>query len=301
MFDVPILLVIYNKVVETHDLFQIIKKIKPAKLYVAADGAAHGDRIDYVNCIRSRAVIMPEWDCDAKFLFKEEHLGKAEMILQAGNWFFKNEPEGIILFDDTVPNLDFFHYCKELLDKYRENKQIVHINGSNLNRKKIKNEGKSYYFSAYPLSWGFATWADRWKGFDLKMTLLDGENINKMMSPYITSTKEKLYWLRRYNILRKHKLDIWEYQYIYYKWYQKGLSITPNYNLVTNTGLKNRKRKIRKLMRETKNILPLTHPNEIVQSKASDQYAFKHIFNKAFIKMFSDWFNEYLLGKEKKL
>ncbi|MDR2979275.1 MAG: hypothetical protein LBV02_02370 [Bacteroidales bacterium] len=300
MFDVPILLVLYNKVEDTHNLFQIIKNVKPTKLYVAADGARHGDRIDYVTCIRSRAVIMPEWPCETHFLFKEEHLGKAEMITQGINWFFKNESEGIILFEDTMPNRDFFEYSKELLEKYRNDKRIVHINGSNLHRKNAKNEA-SYYFSAYPLSWGFATWADRWKGFDLKMTLLDGENFNKMVSPYTNSGKEKLYWLRRYNILRKHKLDIWEYQYIYYKWYQKGLSITPSYNLVTNIGLKNKKRKIRKLMRETKNILPLVHPKEVVQSKEADRYAFKRIFNKAFIRMFSDWFNEYLLGKEKKL
>ncbi|MDL2308667.1 hypothetical protein LJC53_03675 [Bacteroidales bacterium OttesenSCG-928-C03] len=300
MFDIPILLVLYNKVEDTHNLFQVLKQLKPAKLYVAGDGAVHGDRIDYVNCIRSRAVIMPEWACEKKEFFKEEHLGKSEMITQAITWFFKNEPEGIILFDDTIPNMDFFYYCKELLGKYREDKRIVHINGSNLQRKNAKNDG-SYYFSAYPLSWGFATWADRWKGFDLQMTLLEGENINKMMSGYISSPKEKLYWLRRYNILRRHKLDIWEYQYIFYKWYQKGLSITPSCNLVTNVGLKNRKRKIRKLMRETKSIMPLSHPKEVVQSKGADQYAFKHIFNKAFIKMFSDWFNEYLLGKEKKL
>lgn len=300
MFNVPILLVIYNKIEDTHNLFQIIKEIKPSKLYIAADGALNNDRYDYVNCLRTRCVIMPEWPCEIHELFKEEHLGKAKMIYQAISWFFIHEPEGIVLFDDTIPNLDFFYYSEELLERYRDNKRVVHISGSNLQRRNGKNN-TSYYFSAYPLLWGFATWADRWKGFDLQMTLLDGKNFSKMASEFISRPQEKMYWLRRYNILRKHQLDIWEYQYIYHMWYQHGLSITPHVNLVTNVGLRDRKRKLRKLMKRTQNIMPLVHSKEIVQNKEADHYSFKHIYNKAFIKMFADWFNEYLLRKGKKI
>ena len=300
MFKVPILLVLYNKIEDTHNLFQVIKQIKPSKLYVAGDGALHGDRLDYVHCIRTRSVIMPEWNCEKKEFFKEEHLGKSQMIFQAISWFFSHEPEGIVLFDDTIPNLDFFYYCEELLEKYRDRKDILHISGSNLRRKNEKKD-HSYYFSAYPLLWGFATWSDRWQGFDLQMSALEGENFNKMISKYVSSPMEKMYWLRRYNVLRKHNLDIWEYQYIYYLWYKGGLSITPYNNLVTNVGLKNKKRKIRKLMRQTQEIRPIEHPIEVTQNIGADKYSFKHIYNKVFIKMFSDWFNEYLLGKEKKL
>lgn len=300
MFKTPILLVLYNRVEETHNLFQIIKTLQPEKLYVAADGAIHNDSIDYTKCIRARAVIMPEWKCEKKEYFKEEHLGKSNMVLKAISWFFSQEPEGIVLFDDTMPNLDFFYYCEELLEKYREDKRVFHISGTNF-QKKPKKSDVSYYFSAYPAIWGFATWANRWEGFDLQMSALGGINFNRMISEYITGTPEKLYWIRRYNILRKHSLDIWEYQYIYYMWFQKGLSITPQVNLIKNVGLRNMKRKIRKLMRNTQNIMPIKHPEEIEQNRELDKISFRRIYNKAFIKMFSDWFGEYLLGKEKKI
>lgn len=300
MFRVPVLVVVHDKVEYAHNLFQILKKIKPIKLYVAADGAAGKDNVSYTNCLRSRAVFLPEWECELQELYKEEHLGKAQMIYQALTWFFSHEPEGIVLFDDTLPNQDFFYYCEQLLERYRDNKKIVHISGTNFLKKRDKDKN-SYYFSAYPGLWGFATWADRVSGFNLEMTLLEGENFSKMISDYFQKHTEKLYWLRRYYILKKYKLDIWEYQYIYHTWFLRGLSITPQVNLVTNIGLKDRKRKIRKLMRNAQNIMPLVHPEEIVQNIEMDKYSFKHVYNKAFIKMFADWFNEHLLRKGKKI
>lgn len=300
MFQVPVLLVLYNRVVDTHNLFQIIKALKPSHLYVAADGAIHNDRLDYVKCIKTRAVIMPEWECEVHEFFKEEHYGKSKMIYQSINWFFSNVEEGIVLFDDTLPNMDFFYYCEELLLKYRNEYKISHIGGTNF-QKRFQRGNASYYFSAYSTTWGFATWRDRWENFDLKMTELEDVDFSKIVSQYVDKPKEKNYWTRRFNILRKFDLDIWEYQYNYHIWYNHGLSISPNVNLVTNVGLKNRKRKIRKLIRQAEKIIPLTHPDVIVQNKEADRYAFKHVYNRIFIQMFADWFNEYLLGKKKKI
>lgn len=300
MFKVPILIVLYNEVEDAHNLFQILRKVQPEKIYIAGDGAKHNNRIDYVYCVKTRAVILPEWKCEVKEFFKEEHLGKAKMITAAMNWFFQQEKEGIVLFAGTMPHLDFFPYCEELLNKYREDKRISHISGSKLNRKNGKATA-SYYFSAYPLLWGFATWADRWQGYDLKLCEWENENFNEAMNRYVSSGEEKNHWLKRFNILRIHDLDVWEYQYIYHVWHQHGLSITPFHNLTTNVGLQNKPRKIRKLMRETKGILPLTHPIDIVQNKEADQYSFKRIYKRAFLRMFADLFNEYLLGKEKKI
>jgi len=300
MFNVPILLVLYNKVENTHNFFETIKKIKPAKLYVAGDGAMYNDRLDYAECLKTRSVIMPEWQCECHYLYKEEHLGKGKMVYQAISWFFTYEPEGIILFDDTLPSHDFFRYCEELLEKYRDNPKIVHISGTNFHKKREKSKN-SYYFSAYPGFWGFATWANRWKGFDLELSQLEGENFSKLMVDYFNKRTEKLYWLRRYYMLKKYKLNIWENQYMYHLWYIGGLSITPNANLITNIGLKDKKRKIRRLMRNTQSILPLAHPETILQNKKADRYSFKYVYNKDFFKLITDWVDEYFLGKEKKI
>ena len=159
MFDVPVLAIVYNRVTFTHDLFTVLHKVKPARLYVAADGPLENDRIDCQLCLETRCVFMPEWDCEMKTLFFDKHYGKSQMVVNAINWFFENEPEGIVLFDDTLPNLDFFTYCKELLDLYRDDTRIAHIGGCNIYKHNLWD--KSYFFSAYPHTWGFATWRNR--------------------------------------------------------------------------------------------------------------------------------------------
>ncbi|MDR1758074.1 MAG: hypothetical protein LBR51_03825 [Bacteroidales bacterium] len=297
MFKVPVLLILYNKVDNTHDLFQILREVQPAKLYVAADGARPHDRLDYVHCLQSRSVILPEWACTKKTFFKEEHLGKARMLLQAMQWFFSQEPEGIVLFDDTLPHLDFFFYCEELLEKYRKDKRVAHISGTNLARCRNK-KNDSYYFSAYPQTWGFASWQDRWEGFDLQMSGLDEPVFNQVLEEYVKNPAEKNYWLRRYEILKEHELDIWEYQYIYHVWHLRALSIIPRKNLIMNVGLKTKKRGVRRLAKQAYPILPLVHPQQVERDTESDNHSFKYIYNKAFIKMFADWFNQYLLGKK---
>ena len=300
MFNVPVLLVIYNRIEDTHNLFQVLRQIKPVKLYVAADGTPRDKGYDYVTCLRTRSVIMPEWNCEQKYLFKEEHLGKSKMIYQAISWFFEHEEEGIVLFDDTLPHVDFFHYCEQLLEKYRNVDEVMHIGANFLQRRK-KGGNDSYYFSAYAFTWGFATWKRSWKNFDLKMTELEDVDINMLLSNYMTKLKEKKYWQRVYNILSKHRLDYWEYQYNFHIWQQNGLCIAPNTNLVKNVGFKNRKRRVRRLMKETAPILPLRDPSEIFQNKNADRYTFKKVYKKGFYRIFTDWFNELVLGMEKKI
>ena len=299
MFKTPVLLVLYNRVEETHNLFQMIRKIKPEKLYVAADGANKNIPIDYQMCLKTRAVIMPEWKCEIKFLFHDEHLGKSKNIHQAVSWMFEEEEEGIILFDDTLPNLDFFHYCEQLLEKYRNVPEIMHIGANYLERKKkyLKN---SYHYTAYSFIWGFATWKRAWQGFELEIKS-DPEKVFKVIDQYVKNPFEKMFCHRIYHALKKHNLDYWEYQYNYHIWTHYGLCISPNVNLVTNVGFKKRKRRIRKLMKKTSPILPLQHPEKIERNLRADAYTFKKVYQRKLFRIFSDWFDEIILGLEKKL
>jgi hypothetical protein len=280
-------------------LFQIIRKIKPEKLYVAADGANRAIPIDYQMCLKTRSVIMPEWKCETQFLYHDDHIGKSKNAYQAISWMFQHEEEGIVLFDDTMPNIDFFHYCEQLLEKYRNVPEIMHIGANYLERKKkyLKN---SYHYSAYSFIWGFATWRRVWEGFDLQLKKAP-EEVFKVIDKYVNNPIEKMFCHRIYNTLRKHNLDYWEYQYNFHIWLNNGLCISPNVNLVTNVGFKKRKRRIRKLMKKTAPILPIQHPETIERNKRSDKYIFKKVYQRSLSMVFTDWFNELFLGQEKKL
>jgi len=300
MFKTPVLLILYNRVDETHNLFQIIRKIKPEKLYVAADGANRKIPIDYQICLKTRSVIMPEWKCEIKYLFHDEHLGKSKNVHQAISWLFEHEEEGIILFDDTLPNIDFFHYCEQLLERYRNVPEVMHIGANYLERRK-KYLKDSYHYTAYSFIWGFATWRSAWKGFNLEIRKNSDELFNNVVNKYVTNPLEKIFCHRIYNTLSKYNLDYWEYQYNFHIWMHSGLCISPNVNLVTNVGFKKRRRRIRKLMKETAPILPLQHPGSIERNRKADNYIFRKVYKRGLSRVFADWFYELILRQEKKL
>ena len=99
-------------------------------------------------------------------MFREKNLGCKNAVSKAINWFFDNEEMGIILEDDCLPNLNFFLFCEELLNKYKNEKEIGMISGNNFfEDKKIKN---SYIFS-YGNIWGWASWKRAWQNYDVNI------------------------------------------------------------------------------------------------------------------------------------
>lgn len=299
MFDVPILLILYNRVEATHDLFQMIEKLQPSRLFVAANGAIPNDPFDYAECIKNRNVIMPNWEVDLRWQLMDEHLSQSQMTFRSVNWFFRQVEEGIVLFDETLPHADFFPYCAQLLEKYRDVKKVVHIGGNNFQKK--RHEKSSYYFSAYATNWGFATWRDRWQGFSLEYDADENDNFPELLSRYFDKKKEKKYWLKWYNILRKRKLELFDYQYNFHLWKHEGLCVSPSVNLVANVDFKkNRKRRVRKLLGNSSPILPLSHPIEMARNAKADRRAFKKYYKKAFFAVFAKWLsaNILLLGDD---
>ena len=106
-----------------------------------------------------------DWNCQVKTLFRENNLGCKLAVEQAITWFFEHEENGIILEDDCLPNIDFFLFCEELLQKYQDDDRVFAITGDNF-QKGRQYGNASYYFSKYVHVWGWATWRRAWKYYD---------------------------------------------------------------------------------------------------------------------------------------
>lgn len=230
MFNTPILFVFYIREETTLKVFEKIAEIKPAKLYLSSDGARSKKDQLRVNNLRDKVLSMIDWPCNVSKRFNVSNLGCGSAVSSSINWFFKNEARGIILEDDCLPSISFFNYCEELLNKYEENKLIWHISGANLfsNNKEVF----SYKYSIYPGVWGWATWGDRWNNYDFSLNEIE-INKYKYFSKSIVSEK---YFKKIFRLLKDKKIDTWDYQWMFTIWKNNGLSITPNFNLVTNIG-----------------------------------------------------------------
>ncbi len=70
-FDVPILLLIFNRPDVQQHVFDQIRIVQPKQLYIAADGARSSIPADKEKCARARNIINQiDWPCDVHTLFR---------------------------------------------------------------------------------------------------------------------------------------------------------------------------------------------------------------------------------------
>ncbi len=233
-FKTPILFLIFNQPKITMESFKQIIKIKPKNLYIAADGPRKDNLTDLKDCFQVREQIIKKinWECDLKTRFQDENLGAKNAVSSSITWFLDDCQEGIILEYDCVASESFFYFCSEMLEKYRLNKKVMSISGSNHVEKNITND--PYFFSQIPSVWGWATWNDAWKKWDPECN-----NYKKILTKIFflfDSKKYSYFWIKK---LKKIKLKMdktWGHPLVFSFFLNDGLSVTPQKNLVTNIG-----------------------------------------------------------------
>ena len=118
-----------------------------------------------------RAVVeQVDWNCEILRDYADVNLGMKRREKSGFDWVFSEVEEAILLEDDCVPHPNFFRFCENLLDRYRNDTRVKTISGSNYQFGRRGTED-SYYFSRYAPTWGWATWRRAWKFYDGEMKL----------------------------------------------------------------------------------------------------------------------------------
>lgn len=283
-FTTPLLFLIFNRAETTVPVFQAIRQQRPARLFIAADGPRENVASDLENCQKARAIIgQVDWDCEVHTLLREKNLGCKDAISSAISWFFSHNDEGIILEDDCLPDPSFFAFCQKLLEKYREDKRIMMIAGTNYFLNQV-DFPQSYYFSRYYSIWGWATWRRAWQLYDIRMNDWDYfERHHYLEAMY--SDKRLIRFLKKLlEGVQANKLDTWDVQWTYSCIFQNGLSVTPKYNLITNIGSTgthfNHASAIHFMPLKSLDIENLCHPAWVVPNFVLDGVAFDRLFAK---------------------
>src|SRR5258707_6457605 len=195
-----VLLIIFNRPETTKLVFEAIRKAKPARLYIAADGPREDVASDIESCIAARkAVENIDGDCKVESRFSNQILNCGVAPSSAFTWFFQHEEEGIILEDDCLPSQSFFWFCQELLERYRHDSRVMHIGGNNFLNGWQKDSDYSYYFSRSGFIWGWATWRRAWEKFDFEIRKYEEAKRNGFFRYYFMNSFEKLYRLNKLN------------------------------------------------------------------------------------------------------
>ena len=274
MIAAPVLFLIFNRPDHTKLVFEQIRLAKPKQLFIAADGPRENCDGEREKCEYAKHVVLEniDWECEVKTLFRQSNLGCGKAVSEAITWFFNHVDEGIILEDDCLPNSSFFSFCHELLEKYRHNSSIMHITCTNYNDSK-KYEDGSYYFSNYPYIWGWATWKRAWQHYDYD--LKDLPRYKKLIRQKFRDPFERKFWESRITMIQNKVVNTWDYQWMFSVWRENGISLTTNFNLVTNVGFgedsTHTKGESPYLTPETKVLTQIVHPKSMIVSKDGDE------------------------------
>lgn len=232
----PILLLLFNRPATGLRVFEQIRQVKPARLYIAADAPRPGNDQDVVLCTEARAITqLIDWDCQLQTLYLDEHKGCRVAVSDAISWFFAAEEEGIILEDDCVPAMSFFSFCDALLYRYRHDERIHTITGTNLQQGKQWGPA-SYYFSRYSNVWGWASWRRVWKDYDRDLKRYDEKEVPALLEKIFTDDLLIKDWTTNFIQLKSGQTDTWDHQLNFLTFFENALCITPNVNLISNIG-----------------------------------------------------------------
>lgn len=285
----PLLFLIFNRLDSTRRVFEVIRSVKPPRLYIAGDGPRSNQpgENETVKVIRNYVLDKIDWDCEVKTLFQEKNLGCRYAVSTGVDWFFENEEKGIILEDDCLPHPSFFRFCEELLDQYSNDKRIWTISGDNFQFGK-RRTSESYYFSRHTHIWGWASWRRTWQMYDVKMEKWPMVKNNGWLNDILLDRKQVKYWHDIFESVYKGKIDTWDYQLTFACWINSAVNILPNSNLVSNIGFGDRATHTTRVSRfsnmpVSEMTFPLKHPPIIVRDSLNDRATEFGQFNKSFI------------------
>ena len=235
-FTTPILFIIFNRPDTTARVFERIRAVKPPRLFVSADGPRPQKIGEAERCMQARALIKQvDWECDVQTHFSENNLGCKIGVSSAITWFFDHVEEGIILEDDCLPDRSFFHFCADLLERYRHDERIMEIGGTQY-LKHLPISDASYYFSTLTQIWGWATWRRAWKKYDVTISHFPQVLERHLMQSLFHSPAMRHFWQKKFDFVHHNKIDTWDIQWQFTMSVNNGLAVIPNINLVSNIG-----------------------------------------------------------------
>lgn len=238
MTKTPVLFLVFNRPDVTARCFEAIRAARPPRLYVGADGprADRAGEAERCQTVREIATAV-DWPCEVKTLFREQNLGCRRAVSGALDWFFAEEPEGIVLEDDCLASPAWFRFAEEMLDRYRDDERIMCISASHFHGAAHTPE-HSYFFSRYNHCWGWASWRRAWAAYDSDMAAWPALRATGWLRGIGHGSRMfETHWRRLFDRAKAEKgLDSWAYRWTFSCWAQSGLTVLPARNLVMNVG-----------------------------------------------------------------
>jgi hypothetical protein len=178
---------------------------------------------------------MIDWECEVIRDYSEINLGAGKRIASGLTSALALLGEAIIIEDDILPHPDFFAFCTEALNRYRNNPKVHGISGYNPVGRWFP--GKQCALSTLThITWGWATWQRAWENYRGQMEAWSEPKTQASIRDYVG---DPLYFgelVRSFKAVEERKVDAWDYQWVYTMLYERRHAIVSSVNLIENLG-----------------------------------------------------------------
>jgi hypothetical protein len=273
----PVAFFVFNRPDWTALVFEEIRRARPQRLMIIADGPREGYIEDAALCSKVRFIVeQVDWDCEVRRNVADKNLGCGKRVSSGLEWVFTEVEEAIILEDDCVPDQSFFPFCEELLERYRGNARVGFIGGVNFQSGKVSGR-HSYYFSRGHNIWGWASWRRAWRGYDSNMSAWPRLRKERWLNHLFSDRGVVRYYTYSFDQTYKRAIDTWDYQWFFHCWVRDMWEVMPNVNLVTNIGHHQALATHTRFQSKIQDVpvqpiqFPLIHPSQIVLDRRMDK------------------------------
>lgn len=215
-------------------------EVRESEVFVVVDGYSHlatelVTKLD-ADYERLKATNFPFKNIIWKF--REKNLGLALNITRSIEEILSQYQTIIVLEDDIRVHPGFLRYMNGALEHYRFDSRVMHINSFSWGFDDFFVRSNPPDLTAVPVSemicWGWATWRDRWKYFDLqKLRISDPPRFLEAFRFNTLGTKNYVGQIR--DNLSSSKLT-WAVYWYWFIFISKGVCISPSSSLSFNAG-----------------------------------------------------------------
>ena len=234
--DVAVLCIFFARPEVFRQCFERVREARPSKLLLLQDGPRPDRTDDIENIQKCREIASDiDWECEVHTNYHSENMGCDPSTHLAHKWAFSIVDKCIILEDDIVPSISFFHFCKVLLDKYEKDKRIDRICGMNI-LGEYPGDG-DYLFCRYGNSWGWASWRRSAENWESDYAFLDHPEAIRLMESVSADKSLQRDWERQCRDRRSTGKAYWEFIVGASSLLNSGLCIYPRKNMIKNVGV----------------------------------------------------------------
>lgn len=241
-FDIPVVIIFFRRAEKTVKILEKISQVQPRKIYLISDeGRSDAERCEVAKT-REAVEAAITWNCVVVKDYATENKGVYDRIGLGALRVFEKEKWAIFLEDDNLPEVSFFYYCRELLEKYEHDQRVLWICGTNYLEKCSFESGADYGFTRHMLPCGWASWSEKFsKYYDKNFGAYNQESKRAIRSSYSSG---RLYkqdvrnWdMEISNYRKKGKYLSWDYHMGFSLRVHGLYGVFPRNNQIRNIGV----------------------------------------------------------------